>query len=142
MAALSCALLVTAHGGQDALGMIGGLLWLALLAGSLAVLVPGRRYRSCRWLAPMFAWLGAVGLAGAAFTFSRMDSAAKVHVPTGPFSGLEFGMVQTLSVYMGAMALALGIAGIVGIIICNRKPGARQAHRPGDESHKRIRNGL
>ena len=113
---LFCSVLYESYDLQERIGVDDDVCWLTLLAGPLGMLIFHRRYHSSRWLPRMCAALGVIGFLGAATTFGWVEAAAKAHVPTGPFSGLGYAIMQLLSLCVAGVALAAALGGMLGIV--------------------------
>jgi len=101
---------------QSKLGVDDDVCLLALFTGPLFMALCHRQYHSIHWLSWVCVVLGFIGLVAAVITFFWMTATAKTHVPTGPFSGFGYVIMQLLSLYIGGVALAVVLGGMLGIV--------------------------
>jgi hypothetical protein len=116
IACLLCNVLYDGYDLQSRLGVDDDVCWLALLAGPLFMSLVHRRYHTSRWLPWLCTALGIAGLATAATLFETSGAAAREHVPTGPFSGIEYVVLQLASILGGAVSLAAAFGGLLGVV--------------------------
>lgn len=112
---------------QERLGVDDDASWLAFVVGPVSLIPFHRRLHAGPGIPRVCAGLGCAGFVAAAVMFVRMGEAAKTHVPTGPLSGIGYGIMQLLSVCVGAVAFAAVLGGLLGIAAHRMKAADERA---------------